>query len=258
MSALSGWDHYSHEKNKMPLWRPEPIWKGQNAIIVGGGSSLKDFDFTSLHGKPNTLGCNDALFLGNQVVSAVLFGDDRWWQTRKWTLEKFPGLKFAAVYAPITNVPWLFSIPRVPHGLPTDGNIGWNYSTGACAIHLALLLGAVRIFLLGYDLSAGARGDTHWHNRYHNRTKEETFKRFAKGFQDIATALPQVYPQAQVINVTDGASQLTCFPKIAVKELDSALSAPSLALGEVESKTSKQRSQRPARIAARAKPGHTP
>ena len=58
----------------MPEWKPEPIWKDQEAFIIGGGPSLRDFDWSLLRDK-NTIGCNNAFRLGPDICKICLFVD---------------------------------------------------------------------------------------------------------------------------------------------------------------------------------------
>lgn len=199
-----------------------PDWKDQSAILVGGGASLKGYDFAKLTGL-NVIGVNEAFRLGSHAVKVCLFGDGTWFQRVKWDLERYAehgGKVFAIVPKPYAwKLPWLTFLHRQSSGVYQLPTCGWNYSTGAAAINLATGLGANRIFLLGYDLCAkGPR--THWHNQYARITHPSSFAGFAKGFLQIAARLPMVFPQARVFNVTDGHSKLQAFPRISFEQFD--------------------------------------
>jgi len=192
------------------LWTPTREWEGADAFLIGGGPSLKNFDFSLLEGK-NVIGCNDAYHLGPTIVSICVFGDQKWWQRNKWKLETFPNRI-------VTNSPSLlaYRLPtnfrkmiRLHTGFSHGGDaLAWNYSTGALAINLAVILGAKRIFLLGYDL--GVKGaEHHWHDHNPEPIKESVFTRFIGGFQTVKQALPK---EIEVFNVTDGSSNLKIFP----------------------------------------------
>lgn len=199
----------------MAVWTPTPEWQGQEAYLIGGGSSLASFDFSRLQGK-NVIGCNAAFHLGKEIVPICIFGDSSWFHKQKWALEAYGGRV-------VTNAPglehlkakWLFPMNRIRDGVHSGDTLGWNYSTGAAAINLAISLGARTIFLLGYDLGYSAAGKSHWHN-YHTdkKPKEETYKRFIRGFQAVKADLDRKYPDASVWNVTDGSSLLPVFPRL--------------------------------------------
>ncbi len=194
----------------MNFWTPTREWQGQDAFLIGGGPSLAGFDFSQLEGL-NIIGCNDAFKLGPAIIKICIFGDGQWWHKNKWDLEKFPGRL-------VTNSPTLkmFEIPRVLQmerlrdGTGTGSVLGWNFSTGAMAINLAVSLGASRIFLLGYDLT-NKEGKSHWHNHNPKSIEDYSFHRFLQGFKKVRETLPNT---VEVYNVTDGASRLKYFEDI--------------------------------------------
>lgn len=199
----------------MPAWIPTPEWAGQDAVIVGGGSSLSKFDFTKICGR-NTIGCNDAFRLGRELVKICLFGDVSWFNCNKQLLEHFPGR--VVCLAPSLrhlSISWLFTMGRQRSGLHKGGDLGWNFSTGAAAVNLAISLGAVRIFLLGFDMQSDVKTTrAHWHHYNEKPVKDFSFRRFITGFAVIQQELSR-FPGVKVFNVTEGAlSKLPFFPKM--------------------------------------------
>src|ERR1044072_3783034 len=184
----------------MPLWTPTKEWEGQDAYIIGGGSSLKSFDFNRLRGL-NVIGCNEAFRLGPEIVKICLFGGASWFHTVKFDLEKFPG-KTVCISPTLMflNTSWFLQMQREKYGIYSGPVLGWNNSTGGAAVNLAVSLGARRIFLLGFDLKANDEGKTHWHQRYNKTTKNDSFLRFIKGFEEINRAL-RLHPNVKVFNV---------------------------------------------------------
>jgi len=201
------------------LWTPPKQWEGQDAFLIGGGPSLTAFDFSRLRGR-NVIGCNDAVFLGPEINSYVIFGDPSWWQKNRHTLEHYTGHLVTNCPGVLHfNIPNLFKMTRERDGIHSGTVLGWNYSTGAAAINLAVSLGAMRIFLLGYDL--GNKGTTsHWHKHNGKTTQEYAFQRFMRGFAMIKTCLPK---NVKVLNVTDGTSRLDCFERMPFEMLESVL-----------------------------------
>ena len=55
-------------------WLHSEPWYNQDAYIIGGGSSLKDFNWKLLE-KLNTIGCNDAYKLGSEVCKICMFAE---------------------------------------------------------------------------------------------------------------------------------------------------------------------------------------
>ena len=195
----------------MPNWSPKPEWKDQDAILIGGGASLRKFDFSVLKGK-NVIGCNDAFRLGKDIVSYCLFGDPSFFEKNREELATF-GNPVVTCAPSILNkpIPWLLQMRRIRDGLHEGNIVGWNYSTGATATNLALSLGARRIMLLGYDLGLQPNGRSHWHDAHPVPPREEAYRRFMRGFHSVAASLKR-YPEVQVFNVTDGSSNLKLFP----------------------------------------------
>lgn len=176
------------------------------------------FPFPSLAGK-NTIGCNDAFYLGPDIVKICLFGDAGFFHKMKWELEKFKGrvVTCAPALLPL-NLDWLLQMKRVRDGLHEGDTLGWNYSTGAAAVNLAFSLGATRIFLLGFDMGKGEGGKSHWHNHRTKHIADEAYRRFIRGFHTLAAGLKR-YPNVKVFNVTDGSSKLPVFDRIPFKDL---------------------------------------
>lgn len=194
-------------------WIPQPIWKGQDACIIGGGSSLQDFPFERLKGR-NVIGCNDAFRLGKDIVSYVIFGDTNFFHRNKFDLEKHKGPVVTCATALLDlKLDWLLAMPRVRDGLHSGPVLGWNYSTGAAAVNLAISLGAIRIFLLGFDMGRRQDGRTHWHAHGAKAIQDESYRRFLKGFSFIQRDLAK-YPEVKIFNVTDGSSKLQFFPRM--------------------------------------------
>lgn len=198
----------------MPAWIPDREWDGQDACIVGGGASLASFNFDALRGR-NSIGCNDAFRLGHDFIKICLFGDASWYEPNKWELEKFKGrIVTVAQSLAQATVPWIHSLLRQRTGLHTGGAVGWNFSTGAAAVNVALLLGAVRIFLLGFDMKNSQQGKAHWHRYNDKPVKDYSYRKFITGFSHIQRDLPIKFPNARIFNVTDGSSLLPFFSRM--------------------------------------------
>lgn len=194
------------------VWTPERDWEGQDAFIIGGGASLKTFDFDFLKGK-NTIGCNDAFRLGPEIVKICLFGDASFFNRAAMDLIKFPNPVVTNCPEISANANWLKRMIRLHRGFGKGKTLAWNYSTGAAALNFAVTVGANQIFLLGFDMGYRA-GLTHWHEHNGKPTLPENFERFIKGFEVVKQSLAE-YPDVKVYNVTDdGSSNLNCFEKI--------------------------------------------
>lgn len=202
----------------MDTWTPTREWEGQEAYLIGGGPSLFGFDFHSLPYR--TIGCNDAFHLGPAIIHTCIFGDMSWWQRNKWDLEKFTGRIVTACPGMMNlKVPRLLKMKREKEGVHQGDTLGWNFSTGAMAINLAISMGAKGIFLLGYDLNSSG-GRSHWHQYNAKPIIESSYQKFLRGFRKVAEGVPK---DVQVFNVTDGSSRLDCFEKMSFLNFRSAM-----------------------------------
>lgn len=207
----------------MPYWKPDPKWKDQDVFIIGGGVSLEKFDWELL--RPDdvfTIGCNDAYLRGPDVCNICFFGDIKWWRKHQRDLELYRASGKGAVFTHCPqlqtrkdNTPWLWKMNRNGRGLYTDA-LCWNKNTGAGAVNLALLLGAQRVFLLGFDMHLTG-GRSNWHDNSLDKPNENVYPRFLKGFERLNKDLPIKFPGREIFNVTDDSS-LDSFPKIGTKE----------------------------------------
>lgn len=202
----------------MPRWDPNPIWQGEDAYVVGGGNSLRHFDWGLIRGR-NTIGCNSAYVLGPEIIKIVLFGDSRWWEEigHKGT-ESYGGLVVSCSPRLVhSKCPWLLTMERHEKVGLGKTKLGWHGNTGAAAINLALILGAKRVFLLGFDMRMGEGHKPNWHDLRYEKGKPEVYNRFVHEMRHIPRTLPETFPGCEIINVTDD-SELNLFPKVSIAE----------------------------------------
>lgn len=200
-------------------WKSICNWDRQPAFIVGGGSSLSNFDFKRLKGK-NVVGCNEAFRLGPAICPVTFFSDVKWFRDRRHELREYHELggevfthceKLKTVDGPIE---WLRVARRIREGLHYEA-LGFGTNSAVAAVNLALNFGATEIFLLGIDCNRSKEGDkSHWHPHYGDRTTTDpTFAVFQKGWNGVARDLPIKFPLAEIINLNPD-SGLDVFPKM--------------------------------------------
>ena len=116
-----------------------------------------------------------------------------------------------------SRVPWLWFLPRESLGLHHQ-SLGWNANTGATAVNLALLLGAKRIFLLGFDMKLSKDGKANWHQNTLDKPDSGIYEtKFIPGFERLQKDLEKKFPGKEIINITDD-SALNLFPKVKVND----------------------------------------
>jgi len=195
-------------------WPLKPEWIGQDAFVIGGGPSVHSFPIHLLEDK-KVIGCNDAYLFGPSIVDVLIFGDKKWYEHHK------PSPEFQAFSNPIlTNDPHLEGIngkvlwcPRRDAGFHPDA-IGWNGNTGSAAINIALILGAHRIFLIGFDMKLDEKGNSNYHpNLLDTPTDEAHYARYMAGIASTASMIRATWPGVRVYNLNPY-SEMTTFPRI--------------------------------------------
>ena len=201
-------------------WTPTEIWKNIEVFIIGGGASLRGFDWARLKKEP-TIGCNNAFRLGPEVCDICIFGDKKFIFTSRSIprkgyydeLEKFPNpIVSTDKFLWKQKIPWVTVLERKAEGFAIN-KLGWNMNTGSVAINLALVMGAQIVYLLGFDMHLDAEGRPNWHDFVIDTPKAEVYHRMIRGFEKAAPILKEIYPTRSVINVTNN-SDLNVFPKI--------------------------------------------
>lgn len=102
-----------------------------------------------------------------------------------------------------------------PNGLATGRNSGYQ------AVNFAVLAGAARIVLLGYDMQMDKQA--HWFGDHPVATHHSTVAMFRNGFQKLARRMPA---GLEIINCS-AQTALTCFPR---GSLESVLPDPAAAV----------------------------
>lgn len=205
------------------------MWQGDDAYIIGGGPSLAAFDWELIRGK-NTIGCNSAFILGSDVVKVLIFGDYQWWENiGRDQLPAFGGIVVGCSERlnDDHNLPrWVLTMDRHPprhkqSWLGTTSTLGWYGNTGGLAINLALILGARRVFLLGFDMKEqGARHN--WHDLRFEAGLPAVYPNFKRQLAALARHVPLTFPGREVVNVSN-VSELEAFPKVSLEDHFGAL-----------------------------------
>lgn len=125
-------------------------------------------------------------------AEALVSADKAWWRHHR---PEFAGRRFCALQVP--------GMDLEPLRLPMGSN------SGVHGIDVAVMLGAKRVLLLGFDL-----GGTHFFGPHPDplkNTKPDRFEVFKRQFAGYRPA------GVEIINYTPG-SALTCYPKSSLKE----------------------------------------
>ena len=201
------------DMSKVMYTKVEPLYKGQTVYIVGGGPSLKNFNWDLLKNK-KVIAINRAYEFCNADV--VYWTDTRFYQWNKDELDALTATKYTI--QPSANQINVNVIRKgMRHGLETNPSLlAHGDNSGYAAINLAYHLGAKQIVLLGYDMG-NVKDSTHFHDGYKvTPTTDETYEtRFMTGFPILAELLKE-----KGINVWNASpiSKLTCFQKLTIQQ----------------------------------------
>lgn len=210
-SAVPGDNHanYSYVDN---------IWEGETVYILGGGPSLKEFNFKGLVGS-KVIAINKGIY-AYPDAQVLYWTDSRFYTWYKNDVDRFMCLKYTIKPSNIYTTDVKILRKGDTHGLeePKD-TIAHGNNSGYAAINLAYHLGARRIILLGFDMCNDGE-ITHFHEGYPTRgTGDRMYiDKFLPGFESLAAGLKQ--KGITVLNASSY-SRLDVFPKIT---LDKALS----------------------------------
>lgn len=176
------------------------LWRDHDAVVIASGPSAVATDFSLVRDRARVIAVSSSWRL--VPWADVLYSSDSFWWGANAGCQDFTGRKFTSSdYAAKRynlDVFW------------TTGN-----NSGLRAIHLAKMLEARRILLIGFDMHV--RDGLHWHEPHpkgmHNPTKNGT----KLWCDEVAIAASRHLADIKVINCTPG-SALKCFPAMSLQE----------------------------------------
>lgn len=216
--------NYSNAPKKIFDIVSDGCWKGRRCFIVGGGESLKGFNFSSLD-KELSIGINKSflyydsslLFFSDSTFYHMITTDELIapiWHSLKapkiTVAPQEPGRTYEDTYvarrSKELDIPW---------SLENGINV-WNNS-GYGALILAYLLGANPIYLLGFDMKCTHA--THWHCGYAGQTVEKQNNRMHSFMMPfLFNAEEFKHRGVHVVNLSPD-SALTCFHKTTINKV---------------------------------------
>jgi len=187
------------------------MWKGATVVLAASGPSQNKSDLDYCCGKARLIAINTTYRL--VPCADILYACDRqWWDHYKptfagWcvTRDEKAARRHNLVHMPSARRDGLsLTWPTIHEG----------ENSGYQALNLAVLLGARRIVLTGYDMG----GVGHWHGQHRGGLRNPDERNFARWRDRFATTLADLERAgAQVINCTRDTA-LTCFPRAKLEE----------------------------------------
>ena len=201
-------------------------WKGQRCFIVGGGESLKGFDFSKLKNEL-VIGINRAF---EKIDCTINFAMDHMlyeWITNgklgdnaRNKFDEFKGIPVwmdSVGYEYPQGVYIINQIPKNNMGHSLKDGIRSGSNSGFGALGIAICLGANPIYLLGFDMEGKEGKQVNWHNGYPERQDAKVYKVFRNDFNNVAQELET--KNIKVINLNPK-SELKCFEFGSIKDID--------------------------------------
>ena len=196
---------------------PDGAWKGQRCFIIGGGESLRDFDFSKLKNEL-VIGVNRAYELGNCTINYAMDNNVYHWITKgklgqqaKERFEDFKGIPVWVDSAGYDYPQGIFILNKLgtqKNNFKMKDGILSGTNAGFGALNLAVCLGANPIYLLGFDMEGRDGKQIWWHDGYPENQIESRYRTFILDFKDIAPKLKE--RGTRVINLNP-ASKLRWF-----------------------------------------------
>lgn len=183
--------------------------KGGTVFIIGGGASLRDFDFDILKGKI-TIAINSAMYF--MEPTAIFWCDGRWAAQHEDKLTSSGCYKFGAttLYNPPTHSDDSRNRYTLGRSLMVyrtgiegyDSNFGCvkGNNSGTMAINMCSNMGAKRIVLLGFDL--GATGErSHFHDNLQDRIADSVYQNeMVPNFEILHAHMQRLGVRTEVVN----------------------------------------------------------
>ncbi len=190
------------------------LWPGETVVCIGGGPSLTVSDVELVRGHARVIAVNDAYRLA-PWADVLYAADAKWWKWHsvvldcagaKYSIESRETVTWPDVQT-LRNTGWT-GLELVPTGLRAGHNSGYQ------AINLAVHLGAKRILLLGYDMTLGTAGESHWFGE-HPDGLISPYPQMRAAFDTLVEPLTAL--GVEVLNCSRRTA-LTAFPCVALED----------------------------------------
>ena len=201
------------------------MWKGASVAIIGGGPSLveKDVRLCRVSGC-RTIGVNDAYKFGNNI-DITFFGDAEWYYGtahhpgHAQAVQQWPGMRITCDPRLQREAGLICLQKHEGEGIMDFPRLKWYRNSGASAIALAVMLGASRIYLLGFD-GMKRKGQHNWHEDNVHDIPEATYLKHQNQMATLAEDVRR-YPynnNATIWNCTP-CSAYNCFIEAELPEV---------------------------------------
>lgn len=192
------------------------VWPGETVVCLGSGPSLTQADVDACRGRARVIAIKDAVRMAPWADVLYGAGSDnpgRTWWHREGPSLTFPGLRYTLDRE---CRHWASVLGMAPSavGLSTNPEtLALGHHSGYQAMNLAVLLGASKIILLGYDMQPTGGQDHFFGKHPHGNTPP--FALFLASFAQIVEPLREL--GVAVVNASRDTA-LTLFPRQPIEE----------------------------------------
>lgn len=184
-----------------------PNWSGRTVVCIASGPSLTPEDCALVRESSCPTIVTNTTFRACPWADALFAYDQSWWKTYiREVQEVFAGGLYSnSVSVRHFGVEWM-------HQHAAYRSFG---NSGACAVSLAIYLGARDIVMLGYDCALTG-GPSHHHGDHPPQLKNcHSVGRWPRHFAGLAKHA--TFMGANVVNASRETA-LTCFPRVSLSE----------------------------------------
>lgn len=199
-------------------WIVPREWSGETVFILGGGPSLTPDVVSRLEGQ-RVVAVNNAYVLAPRA-DVLFWGDLTWWSWNQHDLHRHTGqYKVTNRATPKTPGFDVLELERARDvALSLDPRKIAGSNSGMAALNLAVLFGASRIVLCGFDMKL-VDGRDNFHD-LHQRTAPPPPERYASKFiPEFERAVPFLDALGvETLNATPD-SAMKCFPFVSLEKI---------------------------------------
>lgn len=201
------------------------LWQNATAVCVAAGPSLTKADVEYVRGRAKVIVVNRSIELA--PWADVWYACDarfwKWvargegdWRSAKAIAEQYHGPCYSLALESKRWRPDVKVLSKgTSHGLSLDpAKLCLGGNSGYQAINLAVLMGATRILLLGYDMGVDSKGRQHWHADHPNKMRSP-YQTFLQGYPTLVEPLKKA--GIEVVNCSRD-TRIKCFPRLTIEQ----------------------------------------
>lgn len=212
-----------------PFTDPGQCWQDKTVFCLASGDSLRRLDASEWALIRDAQRCGDVVLAVNSSIKtarnggcepdALIFTDQNWYEDNEALIRAFHGPVFTLSRRAHEAMPELLRLDNATYnGFQRHPPLRDGRSTGHRAVSLAVMCGARRVVMLGYDMRIDPdTGRSHCHDDYqHTETLKSYRDEFIPSFRGWYRDGLNI--GCEIVNATDGTA-LDEFPKVRLMDV---------------------------------------